>query len=108
MLLDLAACPCHATRPGTPARDDASSCLCSVLDYLQKLEAAYGTCGAASFRGGVERLEAIDPTRDLQPGSARLREAIDMLRAVAFEVNDQLTQRFFTHGRTRLWASLGL
>ncbi|HXX86576.1 MAG TPA: circularly permuted type 2 ATP-grasp protein [Casimicrobiaceae bacterium] len=76
-----------------------------ILGYLEKLEAAYGPCGADLFRKRVESLDSIDSSRDLLPSSPALRGSIDALRASAFDVNDWLTQRFFTHGQRWLWST---
>jgi uncharacterized circularly permuted ATP-grasp superfamily protein/uncharacterized alpha-E superfamily protein len=79
-----------------------------VRDFLERLESAYGPCGAELFRDSVAFLDSIDPARELRPESAALRGVVDRLRSAAFGVNDRLTQRFFVHGQTGLWATLGV
>jgi hypothetical protein len=56
-----------------------------VLDFLDKLGASYGPCGA-----------------DL------LRDGISALQVAAFAVNDQLKERFVNPGHVRPWSTLGV
>jgi uncharacterized alpha-E superfamily protein len=77
-----------------------------VYSYLRKLEDAYGDCGGELLRPGVEALDGLDPARDLQPESDHLRNTVDMLRSTAFTLSEGLSQRFFTHAQTDVWAPL--
>jgi len=79
-----------------------------IHSALAKLEAALGPCGSELFAPGLQTLEGLDPTRDLQPENTHLRETIDALRGAAFALSDRLTQRFFNHAETAVWATLGL
>ena len=78
-----------------------------ILDYLEVLERNYGPCGAELLRPHVRFLEAIDKSRDLNPESQALRNAITGLRGGALELNDLLTRRFFNVRQGPLWASFG-
>jgi len=79
-----------------------------IFSYLKKLEDTYGSCGSELLRPGIEALESLDPARDLQPESDRLRGTIDMLRSSAFALSDGLSHRFFNHAQTSVWAPLGV
>ena len=79
-----------------------------IHSALVKLEAALGPCGSELFAPGLQTLEGLDPTRDLQPENTHLRETIDALRGAAFALSDRLEQRFFNHAETAVWATLGL
>jgi uncharacterized circularly permuted ATP-grasp superfamily protein/uncharacterized alpha-E superfamily protein len=79
-----------------------------AFSYLKKLEDTYGSCGSELLRPGIEALESLDPGRDLQPESERLRDTIDTLRSTAFALSDGLSHRFFSHAQTNVWATLGM
>jgi uncharacterized alpha-E superfamily protein len=79
-----------------------------VYSYLKKLEDTYGNCGSELLRPAVEALESLDPARDLQPESARLRDTVDALRSTAFTLSDGLSHRFFNHAQTNVWATFGV
>ena len=79
-----------------------------IQSALMKLEATYGPCGSELFGPGLQTLEGLDRARDLHPENTHLRETIDALRSAAFALNDRLTQRFFNHAETAVWATLGL
>jgi uncharacterized alpha-E superfamily protein len=79
-----------------------------VFSYLKKLEETYGSCGSQLLRPGIEALDGLDPARDLQPESARLRDTIDTLRSTVFALSDGLSHRFFNHAQTNVWATLGM
>jgi uncharacterized alpha-E superfamily protein len=76
-----------------------------VLDYVDVLEANYGPCGADLLRPHVKFLESIDQTRDLNPESRALRDAISGLRGGVLELNDLLTRRFFNLRQATTWSS---
>ena len=75
---------------------------------LAKLELTYGACGSDLLAAEVAGLKRLNPARDLAPENANLRATVNALRNVAFAVSDQLTQRFFNHARTSIWATLGM
>jgi len=77
-----------------------------VYSYLKKLEDAYGDCGSELLRPGIEAMDGLDPARDLQPESDRLVDTVNMLRSSAFALSESLSQRFFTHAQTDVWAPL--
>ena len=79
-----------------------------VFSYMKKLEDTYGDCGGEILRPCIEALEGLDPARDLQPESERLRDAISALRAAAFALSDRLSHRFFSHAQANVWATLGM
>jgi len=79
-----------------------------IIGYLAKLEGAYGPCGSGLFESAMAALNSLDPNRDLQPENAGMRDTVDMLRSTAFALSDQLTQRFFNHAQTNVWATLGM
>ena len=79
-----------------------------AYSYLKKLEETYGSCGSELLRPVLEALESLDPARDLQPESERLRDTIDALRSAAFTLSDGLSRRFFNHAQTNVWATLGM
>lgn len=77
--------------------------------YLQVLESSYGVpCGADQFTPHIHFLETMDRDRHLRPESAQLRNTVGGLRAVAMNVSDELTQRFFNVGHAPSWAPLGM
>ena len=79
-----------------------------IYSYLIKLEDTYGSCGSELLRPVIEVLEGLDPARDLQPENERLRHTVDALRSTAFALSDSLSQRFFNHAQTTVWATLGV
>ena len=76
-----------------------------IHSALLKLEATYGQCGSELFIPWLQALESLDPARDLQPENERLRETIAALRSAAFTLNDRLTQRFFNHAQSTVYAT---
>jgi len=78
-----------------------------VLDYLEVLERNYGPCGSELLRPHVRYLETIDKTRDLNPESQALRDAITGLRGGALELNDLLTRRFFNVRQAPQFSNFG-
>ncbi|HPA89434.1 MAG TPA: circularly permuted type 2 ATP-grasp protein [Quisquiliibacterium sp.] len=69
-----------------------------IADFLQRLEPVLGDCGGALIEAPIRLAAALDPARDLNPESPRLRTALDALRAAAFAVSDRLSLQVFSHG----------
>jgi uncharacterized circularly permuted ATP-grasp superfamily protein/uncharacterized alpha-E superfamily protein len=75
-------------------------------DYLEKMENKHGPCGRQILRDGLLKIEALDLNTDFSPDSLRLRDTIETLHNLCYQLNDRLTLQFFTHPRTQsAWSS---
>ncbi len=70
-------------------------------DYLVRLGNALGPCGAELAAPYVAELAALDPVRDLQPGSERLLALLRGLHGMSFALSEELGLRFFSHSLNR-------
>jgi uncharacterized circularly permuted ATP-grasp superfamily protein/uncharacterized alpha-E superfamily protein len=70
-------------------------------DYLVRLGASLGPCGADLVAPSMEGLAALDVERDLDPRSTRLAGLLDGLQAASFTLSEQLGLRFFSHSVLR-------
>jgi uncharacterized circularly permuted ATP-grasp superfamily protein/uncharacterized alpha-E superfamily protein len=69
-----------------------------IHDYLRKLEAALGPCHAASTEPLVAELRILGtPGEATDDRRTRTIELLRRLRASAFMLSDNLTERFFAH-----------
>ncbi len=67
-----------------------------IADYMERIEAELGPCGAELIFAPRDALLALGPS-DLHPESANLQAAIDGLRGGAFALSDRLSQAVFSH-----------
>ena len=70
-------------------------------DYLVRLGAALGDCGADVLTPSIEILAGLDAARDLDPASERLAGLLEGLEAASYTLSERLGLRFFSHSMLR-------
>jgi uncharacterized alpha-E superfamily protein len=66
-----------------------------MRDYLERLEAQFGSVGSERLDQAVADLHAIDPARDLAADSPRLKELLESWSAASAKLSEGLALRFF-------------
>jgi uncharacterized alpha-E superfamily protein len=70
-----------------------------IRDYMAKLEQLHGRCGKEVFDAGIELIRDLDLDAEYHPDSPRLLEALQLFTQASYDLNAQLTTRFFNHPR---------
>ncbi|MGZ3159262.1 MAG: circularly permuted type 2 ATP-grasp protein, partial [Burkholderiaceae bacterium] len=68
-----------------------------LLKYFKRLGASYGECGEEVLAPLLAELQALQPERDLQNGSAVLIALLQKINSCSYSISEKLGQRFFSH-----------
>jgi len=71
--------------------------LTGLNDYVQRIGRTVGEFRDERIAAAVDALAGLDPARDLDPESARLRTLLAEWQAAAQNLSELLGQRFFSH-----------
>jgi len=66
-------------------------------DYVQRIGRTIGEFRDERMAAAVTALDGLDPARDLEPESARLRELLVEWQSAAENLSELISQRFFSH-----------
>ncbi|MGQ0652289.1 MAG: circularly permuted type 2 ATP-grasp protein [Betaproteobacteria bacterium] len=66
-----------------------------MRDYLDRLDAQFGSVGDERLADALAALKGIDPARDLAPDSPRLRQLLEDWSAASARLSEALASRFF-------------
>ena len=73
-----------------------------VRDYLRKLEADHGDCGAELLEPHIELVRKLDLDSEFHPDSPRLQQVLQDFSDATLAINARLSNQFFSHPRARV------
>jgi len=79
-----------------------------VRDYLRKLEAEHGNCGAELLEPHIQLVRQLDLDSEFNPDSRRLQQVLQDFSDAVLAINASLSNQFFSHPRARVQNDRGV